>query len=303
MPGRERVAIDDVGLPKYSVEGLDNRDLFLADSNEILIYFEDANWEEFYLSLLEKLQIHGRVETVFCLGGKGRLIEKIRQAPEDGKRRLFVFDKDFDDLLGCVTDSVEVAYLGRYSIENYFFSTPCAVRFVVSQVKGLRRAAAERCFQDDQIESFLSWYTEVCRYFVVAQKFRLGIESIKVPLCDLANLPSGERKDDWWQNYCARFAERVRLVQPHLQTGNRLERELAKAFDPVKGREGIADGSDYCHLPGKHLLEFLLSRISVFLPKIDLEDIRYRLMMSSIAHLAVTEVDEISRRLRTVLDR
>ncbi len=285
--------------PRYSTVGLSNRDIFLAEKADLLVYFEDENWEEFYLSLLETVGISVDEISIFCLGGKSKLKQKLSESPEQGKKRLFVFDKDFDDLVNKVITSPEAAYLGRYSIENYFFSLPLFERFVVSQKKGVRKVEVQLLVDTTAVDDFLSWYRQCCTYFIVAQKFRLRIESTKVEFADIAVTPSGARREDWWADYLSRFNERVAIEAAHLLVGRRLQSELDNAF--VARNADIADGDENCHLPGKHLLSFCVERVRTLLSKKDEEDVYYKFMMNSLPFIPKPILDEIAERLNAVI--
>src|SRR6185312_11356320 len=111
-------SVSDSVVPAYSGVGKGNRDLFLGFRNAVLVYCEDAGWEGFHERLLKRFSLEFDIEDVFCVGGKGELKRRRREKSE--KLRIFLFDKDFDDLIGSVTSGKDVVYLTRYSVENFF---------------------------------------------------------------------------------------------------------------------------------------------------------------------------------------
>lgn len=288
-------------LPGYSLDGLSNRDIFLAESNGVLIYFEDENWEEFYLRLLRYLGLDGGIETVFCLGGKGQLCKKMKEEPEAGRRRVFVFDKDFDDLLGQVRGGDGVVYLGRYSIENYFAERGLFLEFALTQKKSARTGDVNQALSNLVVERFLDWYRPVCRYFVVAQRYRFDLPTTKQGIKDIAELPGWTRNEAWWGKFLQNFNRRLTEKAAHLLERDRLHSELENAFNPVPRCAGVADGSQDCHLPGKHLIDCYLGLLegAGFLPEID--DARYAFMMHSVPLLSMEVAEALRERLSAVI--
>ena len=250
-----------VAVPAYSEVGAGNRDLFLSYRNPVLIYCEDEGWEEFYLRLANRVLDGVQVEDVFCLGGKSLLVERLGEQPPANRRRIFLFDKDFDDLLGKVERAKEVVYVPRYSIENFFIDEGLLVDFALDLKKRVRRAEIVDLVRfEERLAALLLWYPELCRYFVLSIKFRLGVAGPKLSIWDIAET-DGAVKQGWMERYRESFLEQVRLKQGWLLEDGRLEAELAAAFDATAGSEDIADMSELCHLPGKHFVEFFVDTL------------------------------------------
>jgi hypothetical protein len=247
-----------VGAPRYSDIGAGNRDLFLGYRNAILCYCEDEGFEEFYLRLVRRALRGVYVEDVFCLGGKGKLKVRLREKRDSDKKRIFIFDKDFDDLLGTVEGAAEVVYLPRYSIENFFIEEELITEFILDIKRRVRRAEVSGVLDFSQrLDRFLAWYPDLCRHFVISMRYRLGVPGPKLEVWNFCQ-PDGTRNEQWYETFLESFREKVRQKQAWLLEDGRLEAELADAFVPRPGSENTSDGSEWCHLPGKHLLDFAL---------------------------------------------
>lgn len=284
----------DTCEPSYSEMGVGNRDLFLAFRNAALVYCEDAGWEEFYTRLLRRLDLGFEIEDVFCLGGKEELKKRRREKSE--KPRLFLFDKDFDDLIGKVVSGTDVVYLPRYSIENFFLEEGLFVSYVVDQKKGLRqREVAARLDFASKLERFTAVYGELCRYFVFSQKFRLGVAGSKLDVTDFCK-EDGELNEEWYDSYKRTIREEVAKKQAWLLEGGQFEMQLERIFDPAPDFSSIADGSEHCHFPGKHIFDFLMLRCKAEFD-IDIRDRRYAFMMISADRIDMQRFEELLNRM------
>jgi len=281
----------------YSEDGKGNRDLFLADQNTVLFYAEDENWEEFYTSLLRRIYPDLELNEVFCLGGKGKIRKRVKEKAPDGKQRVFLVDKDFDDLLGQLIEGPEVAYLGRYSIENYFIASEIVCRFLVAQKKGTRLKRAAREFGDGGLDKFIKWYDEVCRYFVVAQRYKLKVSTTKSDLSEFCEIESVTRRENWWAKFCSDFKKYIVQKASHLDDPAKLKIELTNAYSVATGCEGISDKSVYCNYPGKHLLRLIVTKMETVGGLSKKDDWMWRYMMFAIHELSQSVVDEIRLRI------
>ena len=291
-------------MPVYSGVGVGNRDLFLDYRNSVLFYFEDEGAEEFYVRLLRRVGLGAGVEDVFCLGGKAEMAKRYREPPIDGKRRLFVFDKDFDDLIGEVFAGEGVVYLGRYSIENYFLHESLLVDFAVSRKKGLQANGVRSELKFDEfLATVVSWYDEMCRKFVVARRFRLkGVKSTKVPGPELCDPLSGEVNTGWRDGFLRAFEERLHFDQSWVLDGDRLPDLLESAFRPGVGLEGIADDHPMAHYAGKQLLRILVARLCRLFGLGDEDECCYQFMMTSVLFLPEADALALKRRFESALN-
>lgn len=176
-------AFDDIA---YSDAGHAGRDIFLAEFSDVLFYFEDADYEPVYEKLISIIAPEYLTDSVVCLGGKSNMIKEVRSANTLGKPRIFIVDKDFDDLLALKIDEEGLIYSDRFCIESYLLCFSSILGVAVDR-HALGITAAHRQCQD--FESFHSQmllrYEELTRLFLVARRNRLPIRTTKMPVEDL----------------------------------------------------------------------------------------------------------------------
>lgn len=290
------------GFPSYSTIGAGNRDLFLEYRNSVLVYCEDEGWEEFYFRFVSRLIGDNHIEDVFCLGGKGALATRLKESAPKDKKRIFLFDKDFDDLLGVVRSSKEIVYLSKYSVENYFIDESLFADFVLDRKKRIRRPEVlSRLDFRERMARFMSWYPSLCRKFVISMRYRLGLPGPKLSVWDFAK-NDGSYVESWLDQYECRFLEAVRVHQDWLLEDGKLEAELAHAFEPDPELAWVSDGSENAHFPGKHFLEFF---IDVCGSDCQLDDegsiSTYSYLMSSVSRLKDVNLSVLKMRVMTAL--
>ncbi len=101
---------------------------------KIQFYFEDANKEHLYKTLLERAcELPPLDWGVYCLGSKTAVLRESRayeNAERKGPIKIFVVDKDFDDLHGRTEWHATLYYWRNYSFENYVVNEDALVSVV-----------------------------------------------------------------------------------------------------------------------------------------------------------------------------
>ncbi len=147
-----------LGIPTKSEAYLQAQDLFYRDFNEVFFYVEDTDSEEFYFQILKKLFPDIPFSNIFPLGGKKNVIQAAATSSSDNSR-VYIVDKDFDDLFECMYDFPNLFYLQRYSIENYLIEEEAVIAFIVSRKPQVNRKIISKLF------SFTPIYTEILLCF------------------------------------------------------------------------------------------------------------------------------------------
>src|SRR4051812_24509150 len=104
-------------LPIKTEAFLRGMDVLYFGFNDIEFYVEDEDQENLYLAIFKRLFPGVKLEKIFPLGGKKNVRDEAR-LHVGNKKKVFVVDKDFDDLLGRKLSLPNLFYLDRYSIEN-----------------------------------------------------------------------------------------------------------------------------------------------------------------------------------------
>lgn len=118
----------------YSIQALDNRDIFYSDNEKYIMYVEDQGKEYIYESILERMFTRDFIKNIkiLGLGGKSRVKNKYKQNKIESKNnRIYLVDGDFDLLLNndIIVDN-NFIYLDRYNIESYFIDENALVRCI-----------------------------------------------------------------------------------------------------------------------------------------------------------------------------
>ena len=97
--------------------------LFFQHKNDIDIFIEDENDEEFYKVLLSRLKgKKTKINKVISLKGKQKVIDACRNDQTDRKRkRIYLVDGDLDLIFDNNIELTNLFILDRYCIENYLF--------------------------------------------------------------------------------------------------------------------------------------------------------------------------------------
>lgn len=100
----------------------------------VQFYFEDANKEYLYKTLLERAcGLPPMGWGVYCLGSKTAILREssvYENAGKQGPSRVFIVDKDFDDLHGKTESRASLYYWRSYSVENYLVNEDALVSVV-----------------------------------------------------------------------------------------------------------------------------------------------------------------------------
>lgn len=283
-------------IPQYSVDAREVLDYFYQDYVAAIFYFEDANHEAVYERLLTKLIPGLKPFQVICLGGKTKLIAKSKEVRPAGARWIFILDKDYDDLLGTVFAGKGVYYLQSFSIENYLVDWASIAKVAIEvKVRELTFALArQRCGNFPAYLGRLQHrLTEIARLFVVARRYRVGIETTKIGVDDLlvgADADEPVPTEEWVIDCRARIRQMAHGANEWLGDEVALQAAIDAAFE--RGAEvtfPLVEQSS--HLCGKHLLgcvvRYLQRVLDVGLVELDAIEFYIRI----IGHASLVKMD------------
>ena len=161
-------------IPSISDAYQSSKSVFYQQFNAVDFYVEDEDSENFYHCILAKLFPNIRLENIFPLRGKQKLIQHATTA-QPKRKSVYLLDKDFDDLLGRTHKQTNVFYLEKYCIENFLLEEKALIRFIVSEKPRLKLVDVKRDlkFQStwDEIVKLLS---KPFAMFYVVQKYNIA---------------------------------------------------------------------------------------------------------------------------------
>ena len=218
-------------------------------SNDIEVYVEDQSTPNLWVNLLEKYLPNGiQLTSVNVLGSRHSVITACRaDQQDDGRKRLYIIDGDFDVLQGKRKPRLKHLYMLRsYSVENYLLDEVAivsAVRILDPQVD--QQTALQRL-------DFSGWFArnrDALTYLFVcyAVSFVLNREQETVGFSVHRLLRPGDPNFDLCE---ARVATRVIGLYRSIRNHNSKE-ETRRVFDRIRsnaakvGVERFVSGKDY----------------------------------------------------------
>lgn len=172
------------GFPEASLAFLKGQDLLYKQFNTIDVYVEDTGKEQMYYNILSRLLPGVKLAKIFSLGGKTNVINEAKKN-QRSKKKIYIVDLDFDDVLGIEEPIRNLIYLERYSIENYLVEKHAFYEQIREKKPSLTDKSIESLFiyeaELNNIENFLF---DIALSSVVIKRYQLGIAYYKPCLHD-----------------------------------------------------------------------------------------------------------------------
>lgn len=212
----------------------------------MLVFFEDKDCEALYEVVASKV-FDGVSTKVVCLTGKDSVLAH-SELPDRQQhaRRLYVLDKDFDDLLGKLVARNNLVYLTRYSIENFLLEEDALIEIVVEEFPNLdRQAIVQSLDLPTYFSSVKKSLLPLVRAFVAIQKYSLGLENAALSIqtfCEpgALHVPCVTRVNAYEDS----------VIKLLIERGNVADAAEAK----LRLTEIVADSDVLLHVPGKMIL-------------------------------------------------
>lgn len=141
------ISIED-SIPAKNESYKSGEDIFYVQFNDVFFYIEDEDQENLFFCILKNLFPKIRIEKIFPLGGKDNVIKESRNNIGNNQK-VYIVDKDFDDILGRIEESPNLFYLERYSIENYLLENNAIVEYIIGEKPRLKRTDVSDQFDFD----------------------------------------------------------------------------------------------------------------------------------------------------------
>lgn len=245
--------LEEESFPSLDEDYLDAQDIFYFQFNDIDIYVEDIDQEELYKEIFSKILPY-KIGQIFPLGGKSRVIDKA-MVNRHVKRKIFVVDKDFDDLHGKIVKLSNLFYLDKYCIENYLITKSAIVNFLKEEFPKMPINEIEDELKfDDLYKNTIGELTELFIYFFLIQKLGLPMENCSCTVDKFLDEKVRCKIDDAKclkfmeeiQQQCELFGLKVSIIDE--------KKALSTKFNNLEDVEP--------HIPGKHLLALFFRKTS-----------------------------------------
>jgi hypothetical protein len=236
-------------IPSRSNKGRQGQDVIWAQFNDISFYIEDDFQENLYFQILKKLFPDIMISKIFPLGGKAAVVKKAKKSLTN-TRRVFIVDKDFDDILNLKQPLKNIFYLERYSIENYIFEQNAIHELIREENPKIKLNQLRSSFKlTDFIDDCYSILSDLSAHFLLIMQFELGLSFIKIDPnrdCDLNNSPKNVRASSVGDFYMD--------VKAKLKIKNARVKYLTQLN---KARRYFKKSQVLINIPGKYLANLL----------------------------------------------
>lgn len=248
-------------------------DVFYTQFNDIFFYIEDENQENFFFCILKKLFPDIQLEKIFPLGGKDFVIEESKNCIGN-RKKVFIVDKDYDDILDRIIDYPNLFYLDRYSIENYLSEKESLIEYIVEEKPRLvRNNIDQRLNVDDIIIEIGETLHDLVILFILVQ--------IRCPY--YKNISMNHERFVRFDGAFSLRHDQCNLYKLDVETElNKVDKRL-RMNSQIKSIEKIVNLSSYDsyiqQIPGKFIMKMIKLKIerSFRLASRDIDSFNYRI--------------------------
>lgn len=237
----------NVGFPEASVSFNRGQDILYRQFNDIDVYVEDTGKERLYYQLFKGLLPGIRLAKIFPLNGKENVIASA-QSNNANKKKVYLVDLDFDEILGRKQSIRNLIYLKRYSIENYFVDEDAIKEQIREKTPSIKDAEIAVHFDYDlEVNRIARYLKKPALAAIVVQRYGLGVSYPAIELYE-------------YTTYCNTGAYAVKMNAFLSQVESALKNKDGRytLAAKIKKEESIIRGKrmvDY--IPGKWILNLL----------------------------------------------
>lgn len=238
-----------VELPTKSDAFLNGQDILYSQFNDINFYIEDEDQENLYHQILKKQFDDIKFEKIFPLNGKKNVLDEASRNSKD-KKKIYILDKDFDDIFGKQIEQANVFYLEQYGIENYLFEERAIIELIIEERPKLKASDITSSLKFAHLKDEIGClFKPLIKNYLVIQEFELGIKNVD---CSAARFclfnPTSSLKS-------------MELLKYEHQIENKLKILDGRYTLNAKRKKYCSHLIDEKFIPGKYVLGFLKSRI------------------------------------------
>lgn len=237
-------------FPDNSIKYLLAQDIFWTQFNDIYFYVEDKDREKFYLQVLKKLFPLINISKIFPLGGKELVINEAKKFLGN-KKKVYILDLDFDEILNKKISSMNLFYLKRYSIENYLLEKESIKELIYTENVNITDSKILKKFNINlfykECKNILSELAGNC---LLIQKYSLGIKHLKIDTqrdIDFSVQPT-KLKKTFTTQFFKEIEDELKRKRPHLKYAAQISK-TKKYFNSIS--------KTLINIPGKYLINIL----------------------------------------------
>ncbi|MHA7944876.1 DUF4435 domain-containing protein [Formosa sp. 3Alg 14/1] len=227
-------------------------DIFYVQFNEISFFIEDEDQENFFFCILKNLFPDIQIDKIFPLNGKDNVINESNENIGN-KKKVFIVDKDFDDILNKINTNDNLFYLDRYSIENHLIEKDAIVEYIIGEKPKLKRADIDNDFDlEAQIQNINNKLNELIHLHLVVQNKCSSLKNVSLNHERFFDFNNG----DFTIKSTQIDAYKVQIQNELSNVDGRLT--LTSQLNKVKRVINI-NNNELCikHVPGKYLIKMI----------------------------------------------
>lgn len=243
-------------IPSKTEAYIAGEDIFYVQFNDINFYIEDEEQENFFFCILKNLFPDIRIEKIFPLLGKDNVIEESRENIGN-KKKVYIVDMDFDDILGKIEENSNLFYIERYCIENYLLEKNAIVEYVIGERPRLsKRNVINQLDFEACIDSISQTITKIVHLHIVVQEKCNHLKNVSL---------NPERFVQFRNNAFSITDSEVEKYKNDIQAElDKIDKRLSVNGQYNKVRKLLPLKTiDQClkHIPGKYLIKMVKQRI------------------------------------------
>ncbi|MBL0882620.1 MAG: DUF4435 domain-containing protein [Chitinophagaceae bacterium] len=229
---------------------------FLAYRNDIDIYTEDElKDKEFYKVLFSRLlDSKIKINDITPLGSKNTVIERCKNEPNNGRKKLFIIDGDIKFIYRSTPSLKNLYVLEGYCIENFLFDKESVINFIYLNCGTKSKAEIESTLE---FEKWLNGYSisliDLFLHYALVDYFG--------GCFTLHNIHKFHSKDDYIEELVTRDIDHLKKEILNLTT----EEEYQKKMNELKSRWDYSLDNLMTIVSGKdYLIPILLIKTNCF---------------------------------------
>lgn len=158
--------------------------LFFKSKNDVDVFIEDSNDEEFYKALLQRLTDGKRIKKIISCKCKTELIKACEADQTDRiRKRVYLTDGDLDLILDSNRKDLKHLYvLDRYCIENFLLEEEGILEILHSNVVLDKAIIKKQLTLNNYLKSISNPLSELFLHYAITHFHKMGIKTVANPI-------------------------------------------------------------------------------------------------------------------------
>lgn len=276
----------DFYLPTLTDSFLRGQDLLYKQFNDTEFYIEDTEQENLYFHILKKIFPNIKFEKIFPLNGKKNVKDDCL-LNINNKRKIYIVDKDFDEILNKIETMPNLFYLNSYSIENLLINKTAFYELIKEKSPKLKNENIDLLYSHIDVIKKVSCLKELATIFVVIQEYELGELYYKINTTRDFNVNT-----DF--SYRGSFISDYR-TKIEITLKNKDKRYTLNAKSKIYNKHFSNTSLQLTNIPGKYLLCFIndILKSKNLINQYSIESLTYKLAKEA----DVTNFDDLKNKI------